>query len=154
MRYWDDEQYPETEDVFLADLYQSVKIHEIPEYEEEESIPEYTCGICGLRDRSKGSIRHGYDGYCRDDDFFFIQPDILYKMKFSPDIVIPAELTKKDRLCPPCKDWIDFIYKMQSRIGLDKHKIPYYEQRMKMKRTNYDKEIKRIIILNEMLTNN
>ena len=64
--------------MLFLQTYQSVKIHEIPEYEEEESIPEYTCGICGLRDRSKGSIRQEYDGYCRDDDFFFLSSQTFY----------------------------------------------------------------------------
>ena len=153
MRYWDDNQHHGTEDAFLADLYQSVKIHKIPEYEEKESIPEYTCGICGLRDSSASSIWSKYnDSYSGASGFYFIKPDILYKMKFPLDVVIPAGLTKKDRLCESCKDWIDFIYKMQSRVGLDKDKIPYYEQDIKNRRKNHNKDVKRITLLNELLT--
>ena len=73
-------------------------------------------------------------------------------MKFPLDIVIPAGLTKKDRLCTDCKDWIDFIYKMQSRVGLNKDKIPDYERDMKYNRMDHDEEVKRITILNELLT--
>ena len=152
MKYREDEvthdyssDSPKNEDDFLKNLYSKIEIEKIPEPPtQEEEYEEHVCGICRSRDR-----RGNRGSYERDDDLY-IKPDILYQMKFPLDVVIPAGLTNKDELCQKCKDWIDFIYKMQNRVGLHQDEIPYYEIERKERQEHYEKNVKEIIIRNEM----
>ena len=134
------------EDDFLKNLYSEIKIEKILElYVEEEEVDENVCSICGHRGSLRGNIFRD-----SNDNMLYVKPDILYQMKFPLNVVIPIGLTNKDILCRECKDWIDFIYKMQSRVGLLQDEIPDYEIERKERKGKHEEEVKEIIIRNEM----
>lgn len=90
-------------------------------------------------DRKFSSIHLPIDEYCSIcedglhnlfDNDTFVKPHILYKMKFPLGIVIPKGLTDKNKICFDCGKWIDFIYKMQNRVGRNtKARIKYDKAR-------------------------
>lgn len=152
MRYWDENHNTGDEDDFLKDWYSEIKIKKISELEPEEEYEECVCGICGYRDKCDSDTWGGGDvsrGFANDERRY-VKPDILYRMKFPLDVVIPTGLTNKDVLCHKCKDWIDFIYKMQSRVGLRQDEIPSYEIERKKSQEDHKEYVKQTIILNEM----
>lgn len=149
MGYWD-ENYRGDEDDFLSKWYSKIEILKIPEPEPEEEYEECVCGICGYRDQCDSSTRGGHSSRNSDDERRYVKPDILYRMKFPLDVVIPTGLTNKDVLCHECKDWIDFIYKMQSRVGLRQDEIPYYEIARKKSQKDHEEYVKQVISINKM----
>ena len=148
MEYWK-ENSNEDEDDFLKKLYSKIEIEKIPKSNIKE-VEEYVCGICGYRDERDNDIWYDKDNYNKNN-LRYIKPDILYQMKFPLNVVIPIGLTNKDVLCKECKDWIDFIYKMQSRVGLHQpDELRYYEVERKEEQERYEKDVKEIIIRNEI----